>query len=369
MRKLLLNLHLYTALLAGLVIVILGVTGAVMTFESELDELFNPSLFKVQPGPRPLPVADVLSALRTAYPAQKVAALYLPPDAKHAYHAPMGGSEVFVDGYTGTIVGTRSLPTPLGQIHQLHLRLLMPGKAGSNIVFVANLFFIWLMISGLYLWWPLKRAKVKWSASLRRVAFDLHSAVGIYTFLFLLVLASTGAFVHFDNALESGLNKAAHVSDPLRAAPSTIVPSGTSNTTPIGPDQALAIAAAALPETKPNILLLPAGPKASYRVNMYFPEDLTGNRSWALIDQYSGKLLFVESSRTAPFGNELVLENRAIHTGQIYGYPTKILMSLSSLMVVVMAITGYYMWWKKLRPAKRPASPPAGKLGRQLTRS
>lgn len=352
MRKLMLNLHLYTALIAGLVIVLLGVTGAVMTFESELDAMSNRGLFYVQPGPRALPVADVLAVVKAAYPRLKFHELYMPADVDRSYYAVMGDkdlSEVFVDGYTGKIIGTRTLPTVLDDIHQLHLRLLMPGKVGSNIVFVSNLFLVWLIASGLYLWWPLKRVKVKFGASLRRVMFDLHSAVGFYSFVFLFVLALTGAFVHFDNALESLLNKAAHVSDPLRGAPSTVVPGAK----PIGPDRALAIATAALPGTKANILFLPAGPKGSYRLNMYFPEDLTGNRSWVLIDQYSGKVLYVENSRTAPFGNKMVLENRAIHTGQIYGYPTKILASLSSLMVVVMAITGYIMWWKKLQSASR----------------
>jgi uncharacterized iron-regulated membrane protein len=359
MRKLMLNLHLYTALAAGLVIVLLGVTGAVMTFESELDVMSNRGLFHVQPGPHPLPVADVIGVAKAAYPDLKFRYLVMPANADRSYCAMMGDrdlSEVFVDGYTGRIIGTRSLPTFLDNIHQLHLRLLMPNTVGSNIVFVSNLFLIWLIASGLYLWWPLKRVKVKFGASLRRVMFDLHSAVGFYSFLFLFVLALTGAFVHFDNALESRLNKAAHVSDPLRSAPSTVVPGAK----PIGPDRALAIATAALPGTKANILLLPAGPKGSYRLNMYFPEDLTGNRSWVLIDQYSGKLLYVESSRTAPFGNKLVLENRAIHTGQIYGYPTKILACVSSLMVVVMVITGYIMWWKKLRSAARANRPRTG---------
>jgi uncharacterized iron-regulated membrane protein len=321
----------------------------------------------VQPGPHALTAAEVIGAATTAYPKLKFRYLVMPPGPDRSYYAMMMGdsglSEVFVDGYTGKILGTRSLPTVLGQIHSMHLTLLIPGGTGSNIVFGSSLLLIWLIASGLYLWWPLKRATVKWSASLRRVAFDLHSAVGIYTFFFLFVLALTGAFVHFDNALESGLNKMAHVSDPLRGAPSTVAPGAK----PIGPDEALAIAAAALPGTKPNILMPPAGPKGSYRVNIYFPEDETGNRSWVLIDQYSGKPLYVESSRTAPFGNKLVLENRAIHTGQLYGYPTKVLMSLSSLMVVVTVITGYYMWWKKLRWSARKSRAPVGE--REMTPS
>jgi uncharacterized iron-regulated membrane protein len=348
MRKLILNLHLYTALVAGLFIVILGVTGSVMAFEPELDHLFNPALFKVQPGPSPVPVTEIIHTLKTAYPHQKFGGLNLPSAPDMSYSASTRGKEIFINGYTGKIIGTRSLPTVLGQIHQIHLRLLVPKVIGGNIIAAASLILIWLIFSGIYLWWPLKRVTVKFGGSLRRVAFDLHSATGIYSAVFLLVLAVTGIFVHFDDALEVNLNKMADVRGPLRSAQSVTPNDGK----PITPDQVLQTAQAALPGTKPNILLFPAGAKGSYKVMMHYPEDLTGNRSWALVDQYSGKLLFVESSRTAAFGTKAIIENRAIHTGQIYGYWTKFLMSLASLMLVIQVITGYYMWWKKLRSVK-----------------
>ncbi|HWF67686.1 MAG TPA: PepSY-associated TM helix domain-containing protein [Acidobacteriaceae bacterium] len=353
MRKLIFNLHLYTALVVGLFIVILGVTGSIIAFEAELDVLFNPSLFKVQPGPKPLPVSDVFGALKAAYPHQKFGSLYLPsaPDRSYNYTSYNKGAhntQIFVNGYTGKIIGTRSLPTMLGNIHQLHMRLLMPPAIGKDITLIASFVLLWLVGSGIYLWWPLKRVKVKWGASLRRVAFDLHSTVGIFAALFLFVLALTGIFVHFDESLDIHLNKMAHVAEPARMLPSRVEP----GVAPISPDEAIATAKAALPGTKPNVIFLPVGPKGAYRVNMYYPEDLTGNRSWVIIDQYSGKQLFVESSRTAVFGTKAIIENRAIHTGQIYGYPTKILMSLASLITVLMTITGYYMWWKKLKTVK-----------------
>jgi uncharacterized iron-regulated membrane protein len=40
--------------------------------------------------------------------------------------------------------------------------------------------------------------------------------------------------------------------------------------------------------------------------------------------------------------------NRAIHTGDIFGLPSRIILSVSSLMLVVMVITGMVIWWKKL---------------------
>ena len=50
---------------------------------------------------------------------------------------------------------------------------------------------------------------------------------------------------------------------------------------------------------------------------------------------------------TAPAGTRMVNANRAIHTGDIFGLPTKFLMSLASLMAVVQALSGAVMWWKR----------------------
>jgi len=112
----------------------------------------------------------------------------------------------------------------------------------------------------------------------------------------------------------------------------------------------LQIALAALPGTQALSISVPGGPKGSYLVSLHYPEDLTpGGRSWANVDQFGGKVVGFQDSRTVAMGTRAIIFNRATHTGDLFGYPTKILVSLSSLMLVIQAITGYYMWWKKLR--------------------
>lgn len=43
----------------------------------------------------------------------------------------------------------------------------------------------------------------------------------------------------------------------------------------------------------------------------------------------------------------LVILNRAIHTGDIYGVPSKIVMSIASLALALQAVSGVVMWWKR----------------------
>jgi uncharacterized iron-regulated membrane protein len=112
------------------------------------------------------------------------------------------------------------------------------------------------------------------------------------------------------------------------------------------------IAAAAIPGTFPFQIGIP-GPQGAYQIRSRFPEDLTpGGRSRVMVDQYTGTVLYAESSRTAPAGTRMVIVNRAIHTGDILGIPSKTLMSLASLMAVAQVLSGVLMWWKRTR-AKR----------------
>ena len=231
------------------------------------------------------------------------------------------------------------------------------GKPAGTFVGVVGIVIIFLVLSGIYLWWPLKRSTVKFGAPARRASFDIHNTVGIYSAAFLLILAITGTAVAFDDTVFPWVYKVTNSTPPKRSAPSTVQPGAPA----ITPDEALRAASDALPGAAPIAVLLPPNPKGSFVIAMHFPEDLTpGGRSWVIIDQYSGKALSVESSRNPPAGTRVEIVNRAIHTGDIFGYPSKILMSLASLMLVVQVITGYWMWWKKLRsgretPQKAPA--------------
>ncbi len=355
MRKTLFNLHLYGALIVGLFVVTIGVTGSIMAFEDDLDRIFNPQLFHVQPSGPPLPIAEIFRAAAAAFPGQKTNNVRLPQsDTQSVMFSVKGPKQAFLNPYNGQLLGTRDPRTPLQTIHQIHLRLMM-GAAGSNVVASVTGVLLFLVLSGIYLWWPQKRMTVKWKASARRVNFDLHNVSGIYSAAFLLLLGITGIVVHFDNDIEKYLHAKAGTKPTARNTPSVPQP----GVTRITPDQAVQSATGALPGTKALSIGLPGNPKASYIVTLRYPEDLTpGGRSWANVDQYSGKVVNFQSSRTAATATRTIILNRAMHTGDILGYPSKILVSLSSLLLIMQAITGYYLWWKKLRTRQTAETKP-----------
>jgi uncharacterized iron-regulated membrane protein len=350
MRKSLLNLHLYGALVMGIFIAIVGLSGSIIAFEPELDRLMRPDLYRVAEQGKAVTIAEMFRSAARAYRGQTITSIRLPQSADDTAQFGIKGMQVFLNPYTGAVVGTRTGATVLGNIHQIHQRLLM-GETGSNVVTAGAVVLLFLVASGVYLWWPVKRASVKWSAAPFRVHFDLHNAAGIYSAAFLFVLALTGVAVRFDNSIEDYLHKSAGTKKIGRNFASGTPAEGQM---PINADQAVAYALTAMPGTRPLSVTLPGNAKGSFLVVVRFPEDLTpGGRSWVNVDLYTGAALSMQNSRTVAMGSRSIIWNRAIHTGDVYGLLTKTLMSLSSLMLVVQTVTGYFMWWKKLRARQR----------------
>ena len=351
MRKLLFNLHLYIALIAGVFVVILGLTGSIMAFEPEIDHLLHWKLTHVAPQARALSLGEIAGIVQIAFPGEPIAGYAIATSPNMSYQVVMRKRTAFVNPYSGETLGARSGPdwvsTFQGAVHQLHMRLLIHNKAdtGGRIESCASLAIIFLLLSGLYLWWPLKRVRIRWSGTSRRSWFDLHNTVGMFSLLFLLILATTGAVMGFDEKTTPFFFKVTGSPPPSRP-PRTSDPH-PADAKPITPDQAVEIARAALPGATPFAIEVP-GPNGVYYMRARFPEDRTpGGRSLVVVDQYSGKVLFALGSRNAPAALRMVIANRAIHTGDILGIPSKIVMSLASLMAAVQLLSGVMMWWKR----------------------
>jgi uncharacterized iron-regulated membrane protein len=348
LRRLIRTCHLWIALVAAAFVVMLGVTGSIMAFEPELDHLLHRDLWFVEPHPPALTLSAIAAALARAYPGKAIMRFELSTAPDLSYRVDVAGQLLHVNQYTGEVIGPATpQPDALARIHQLHLRLLWRSHpdAGKAIVSWMCVAMMALLATGLYLWWPLKRFSVAWRGPARRRWLDIHASTGIFVFLFLLVLGATGLVIGFDDVTEPMWYRITGTA-PSRTPKHDVVPQAAARITP---DQALAIARDAVPGATPFLIAVPKA-DGTYSVRLRLPEDRTpGGRSRAEIDQYTGEVVFAEGSRTAPAGTRIVNVNRAIHTGDIYGVPTKILMSLASALTVVMAVSGVLTWWHRRR--------------------
>jgi uncharacterized iron-regulated membrane protein len=344
MRAVIVKLHMFGAFAAAIFVVLLGLTGSIMAFEDEIDHVTHPRLFSVTPAGTPRRLTELGAEVQAARPGKKIGGYGMGVSPDLSYSVSIGGTAVFVNQYTGEILGERSGPTWLSQIHQLHLRLLA-GQTGKTIVSWAGVLMLLLTISGLYLWWPVKRVSVKWAAGGRRRWFDLHNTVGVFGFVFLFTLGLTGSIIGFESVTSPMFYGLTHSRPYPFAVPVTPRPGAQMVT----PDDAVAEARIAMPGAAPIAVGAP-NPTSAYRVAMRFPEDRTpGGRTRVFVDPYTAAVVLAESSRTTAAGTRIINLNRAIHTGDVFGVPSKIVMSLTSVAAVAQVISGLAMAIRHLR--------------------
>jgi len=350
MRRLVRLLHLSVALAATVFLVAIGATGSILAFEPEIRLWQQRDLWHVDPLGPPLTLAELSRRVATVYRDDDISRFDVSDEPDRSWRVAVAGRRVHVNPYTGEVIGVGSTaPDWLVRVAEVHTHLVNGpyAGAGGTIVRWSAAALLVLAVTGPYLWWPSKRFTVAWRASPRRRWLDVHAVTGVVAFPLFLVLGVTGIVSGSENALGRflhGVIGSASTGWPRH----TVVPLPSG---PIGPDNALTIARGAVPGAMPFQVDIP-GPDGTYSIRMRFPEDRTpAGRSWVDVDQYTGAIAFVANSRTAPVVQRALNLNRALHTGDVFGLPSKVAMSLASALTVVMAVSGLVTWWLRRRAA------------------
>lgn len=131
----------------------------------------------------------------------------------HLYLSLPSGIFITIICFTGALMSVDEYVRPVWsgwadvyrQLMFLHRWLLAPDRqVGRVIVGVSTVFFVIILLSGLFLWLPKKWNKLKQNliikkeAKLGRKIFDLHRILGVYTILMLLLLSLTGLMWSFE---------------------------------------------------------------------------------------------------------------------------------------------------------------------------
>jgi uncharacterized iron-regulated membrane protein len=340
-RRLILSVHLFTALLAGALIVILGATGSVMEFEPELDHLLHPHLSYITPGMRVLSLREIGDAVSRRFSGEPVVAYQpsLSPDLSSQVLLPSGVA--YVNQYTGEVLGMRSRgQTFLGYARALHVRL-ASGDFGRNVMKWSGIGMLISLASGAYLWWPIKQVRIrKWGGP--RFWFDVHNAIGIFSLLTLAMLAATGTVLGFEDQVAPMIYKLTRSSPIPTSRP--VVREPAPSAAPITPDEAVAIARVHVPGAVPYRVQMP-NYGGVYVVALLYPQDtVAGGDNLVALDPHDGNVVSLSRSSDLSRGDRLLALNEAIHTGSILGMPSRIAAWLASTTVIVQLCSGLLIW-------------------------
>jgi uncharacterized iron-regulated membrane protein len=358
------KIHLWLGLASGLIVFVVALTGSILVFEEELELLFHRKQLKVgQVLSHRKSYDELATVVKVAYPGKNIKGFNIYPDPERSVLFSVGKSKeelllVGVDQYTGKVLGHQDHNKRFFTIVlKLHRYLLM-GTTGKVITGVSCLIFIVMLISGLIIWWPATKAairqrfKVKWKAKFKRVNWDFHAVFGFYSFIFLLIIASTGLVWSYP-----WVNKMIFVLSDGKPqvkykAPENISPENLSNAGIY--EKVVAATNREYPYKGETRVSVPLGDSLSINVFKENKEVKLANvASAAWFDRRSGEVLRVRPYEKESTGMKVRRLIYPIHTGSAYGWPTKIIAFVVSLFAATLPVTGTLIWLGRIRKKKR----------------
>jgi sulfite reductase (NADPH) flavoprotein alpha-component len=204
-KKIFFQIHWFLGISAGLILSLMGITGAIYSYDQQILRWINTESYVVQAAAQPKLTPQQLyqhfSQKDANLKINSITISSVPTESSMINVAKEGarrGQNLMVNPYTAAL-----LPEVKGQrfflfIMQLH-RNLTVGEVGKQLTGACTLMLIYFVLSGLYLRWPKKHSLKQWlfvkpKLKGRNFIWDLHAVVGTWVIVFYLVFACTGLY-------------------------------------------------------------------------------------------------------------------------------------------------------------------------------
>lgn len=393
MRELLVRLHRWFGLAAAVFLFIASATGAVISWDHELDEWLNPHLYQARSTGRPLPALELAARVEAADPRVRVTFMPLAVEPGHTFTASVsprvdpstgklfepGYNQIALDPATGAVQGQRewgkvslTRENLLPFLYKLHYTMHIPEGWGIELGmwFMGLIGIAWVIDTVIALWisfpsWSAWRRSFafRWKAGGHRLTFDLHRSGAMWVYLLVLMLAVT--------SVSMNLNR--EVMRPLVSLFSELSPSPFASRTPTALDKpiepqvaAASVIALAQAEAARRGWQAPAGglflsPEFGvWGVGFYEAENSHGDgglgNPWLYFDSRSGAPAGDAVPGTGSAGDIFMQSMFPLHSGRIIGVTGRALMSVMGVVVATLCVTGVLIWARKRRARVRTAA-------------
>lgn len=420
-RKILFWLHLVAGVVAGVIIFIMSATGAALAFEKEIVAWAERDVRRVTPPAgetRPLGLDVLLAKVREQRSSERPSAITLEADPTIAVAVSLGRTNAFyLNPYSGEICeqgakGTREFMHVMIDWHRFLGGHEEKNRAiGKAITGACNAAFLFLAVSGLYLWWPRQWTK-KILAAIGLMSFKLrgktrdfnwHNAVGLWCAPVLIVLTATAMPISYRWASDliykmTGSPVPAQGSGPSGGTTAGMeVPKPPPGSKPLGMEALFAAAQKEFPNwqqisyrsgggrggrsasnaspatnSNPPAIETTNAPAASHESSERRAEGQREGRregrgstqpvtltiktqdQWPLfattqltLDPYTGNVLKQEGYSDQNLGRQVRSWTRFLHTGEALGVAGKFIAGLASAGALLLVWTGFALTWRR----------------------
>ncbi|HEY9128031.1 MAG TPA: PepSY-associated TM helix domain-containing protein, partial [Acidobacteriaceae bacterium] len=246
--------------------------------------------------------------------------------------------------------------TWVGWMDRFHVDLLLP-KDGRQWNGAGGIVLCLLTLTGVVIWWPGMRnwsrgLRVDFARSWKRINYDLHSAVGIWTLVFSFVWGLTAIYFAWEAPFErsiqaiSPITTARYPEEDLARLESRPV---STTHTPLDLLSVLQAASETVPDGKLEGLFFGSG--GAPILTVYMARGEMGDyakTTFLYFDQLTGRLLYVwRRGENHTLGDWVLWLSVPLHFGTSFGMTGKIAWAIAGLILPLLAITGLLMYWNR----------------------
>ena len=358
-------LHRWSSLFCTLNLLLLSVTGLLLIFHHEIDEMLGTLPEVHAAGENMQPIEKLVQAARDARPGwhpMSYAEDEDHPGRVYVTMAPEGVKDfsqsqfVILDGFSAKIADVQLDETFSYQVLMLHANL-FAGFIGELYLALVGIAFFIALVSGAVLYAPFMRSylfgMIRRDRGARRKQLDLHNLIGIATLAWCSVVCLTGIVLELTKPLlmiyQSGDLAAMTAPFKDKPAPKKIVPI----------DQALLTAQEAWPAHKLKFAIFPGTQLSGEHHYTFFMAEETGVASrvpkLTLIDAATGQLT---EARNAPWYIQALFVSGPLHFGDYAGLPLRLIWATFTVLTIILCITGLWLFILKLRSRRETSDTP-----------
>lgn len=399
MRSTLVLLHRWFGLAAALFLFIAGATGAVISWDHELDEWLNPQLYRARTAGTPLPALELAAKVERNDPRVRVTFIPLEVEPGRTWIASVsprvdratgkpfepGYNQVALDPATGEVQGWRewgkvslTRENLLPFLYKLHYSMHIPEGWGIafGVWFMGLIAIAWVFDTLIALWisfpnWRQWRRSFlfRWQDCGHKLTFDLHRSGAMWVYLLVLVVSVTSVAMNLRDEVVRPVVSWFSTLSPSPFASRAPAPSDKPIEPTIGAARAIELAHAEARrrgiEAPPGGLFL-SSEFGIWGVGFYDVANSHGDgglgNPWLYVDARSGEFAGVNIPGTGSAGDLFLQSMFPLHSGRIIGLTGRVLMSLMGALVAMLCVTGVLIWARKRKARAKaaqnvPASP------------
>ncbi|MDQ0073231.1 putative iron-regulated membrane protein [Variovorax boronicumulans] len=355
LRRLWLKIHRWAGLTLGPILALTALLGAVLVVALPIDRQVHSDLFVSRSAGDAIAAAAALplEPLR-----QRILAEF-GPDTNFTLRPPHHADEtlwvlvrgkwsgtLYLDPASGAEQGRRGTEEGFYNLaYKIHNSLLLDSTGKGILAFVAPS-YLFLLVTGLVLWWP-----VRWPPSLRivlnrgllRGLFDLHRNGGAVLGLLIAVSVATGAYMAWRPL--GDFISAAMGQKPIKA-PAIATGSASGPRMPL--DEIVARAQKVYPGQPIGYVLVPGKADRPVRVRFRLADDPHPNGiSSVWLHPVSGEVLAARKWQDLDAGNGAVAVIFPLHTGELGGVAHQVVTALLGLALGGLGFSGIWLWWRR----------------------